>query len=217
MKKVLTLSLLFAFCLIASNAFAYMVYTDRASFTANLPALSLTTHDFESDSGELLMNRLVDFGDFTIDGTRMGTDGSIEMLTSESNTSVYLNAIRASEYATITFDNDITALGFDYEGIAGAPSFVYGSDPVQRVHFLNVGTNNTGSGFFGVIAEENETFNAENGFIFGSYGDCKVLLDNLTYSGGGSSPAPVPEPATILLLGTGLVGLFCNAKRKLLK
>ena len=42
-----------------------------------------------------------------------------------------------------------------------------------------------------------------------------VFFDNLSTQGGG--PAPVPEPGTMLLLGTGLIGLAGMSRKKMFR
>ena len=56
----------------------------------------------------------------------------------------------------------------------------------------------------------------EDGFTFGADSDITIHA-TITNLGSGGTPAPVPEPATILLMGAGLLGLVGYNRKRLIK
>ena len=48
----------------------------------------------------------------------------------------------------------------------------------------------------------------------GAANNSPTLLDSVNYNGGGGPSAPVPEPATCLLLGVGLMGMAAVGRKK---
>ena len=63
---------------------------------------------------------------------------------------------------------------------------------------------NTGSGFTLAVESNNSDISY---VLFGSQGDNSVAFDDFTYSKDSTDHNPLPEPSSILLLGTGLAGL----------
>ena len=199
---------------------ALMVYHNRASFLAN--AGPTTVHDFESDSVGFIRpsyydyewhpGDVRDFGDFSIDSTSYGIYIS-EVRENSGNKDIYVNTASNTASLNVVFDMDITAFGFDW--------IAEGNDPGEDISTFSFGgtTWDLGtlgdSGFFGLV-ETSGTIGAGEAFSFGqnSISWSGVSFDNVTYSSNG--PAPVPEPTTMLLLGTGLIGLAgtrCRRKK----
>ncbi len=67
---------------------------------------------------------------------------------------------------------------------------------------------NYGGYFYGVLTDSDGRY---NGFFTSSHDEDTPLLINPTFHAG--SPAPIPEPTTVLLVGTGLAGLLGFRKK----
>ncbi len=87
---------------------------------------------------------------------------------------------------------------------------------VLTISFTLTDTSGTWASASDVLIDNNKGFLAA-AHIFVSTGDASD--DNLTtgFAGNGTPGTPVPEPATMFLLGSGLIGLAGLARRKLKK
>ena len=197
------------FC--ASSAQAnLLVYTDRTSFLAD--AGSTSVYDFESDAASSF--RVRDFGDFTIDATGSGIYLA-EVRENTGNNDIYINTSSNVASTNLVFDMDVTVFGFDW--------IAEGNDTWDHSIFSFNGTTYDlgtpwNTGFFGLV-ENSGTIAAGSVFSFGQQSTnwSGMSFDNITYSSNATNdaPAPVPEPTTILLLGTGLIGFTGLRKRKI--
>jgi hypothetical protein len=122
----------------------------------------------------------------------------------------------------ITLPRAVTALGFDFGTLftgstaggdgtesddstnGGAATITLSDDSVQTVGTLE----NPDFAFFGVTAAGG--ISSVDISVAGTYG-----LDLADFSYGTAGPTVTPEPGTILLLGTGLVGLVGVVRRKM--
>lgn len=113
---------------------------------------------------------------------------------------------------TIGFEREVSAFGFSW-GAADQPwtmSLYNNSD--QLLGVLNVAAQTSPHvGFIGGTDPESLISYAIIDDL-SSYGYDTILIDNFQYVEAGS--APVPEPATLFLLGSGLLGLVGFKKRK---
>ncbi len=208
-----------------SEALVYDVYTDLASFSS--AAGTTLLYDFESDSAAYISSpsysggnsgAVRDFGDFSIDSTSTGIYMS-EVRDLSGNKDIYVNTYNNAASLNFLFDNDVEAFGFSYV-VEGNQSHDHGTFSLLGTSW-DLGGNGT-SGFFGVV-ENAGPIAAGTAFSFGqqSRNWSGLSVDNIRYTGtttdegsDGDQTNAVPEPATMLLFGSGLVGAFIRKRRK---
>jgi len=125
-------------------------------------------------------------------------------------------------------DRNITQIGFDWEGVgekAGDRFLVYADDEIEPFFshlytelFFGVyygrGISDLGTSVSIKFVTSVKTLTFRNEFDGGF-----VALDNLWIENSGDVPPihPVPEPATMLLFGSGLIGLAVVGRKKMKK
>ena len=199
----------FSTCGVAFSAII-ATYTDRADFTEDVSNTTLI--DFEAQNGN------------TYGGTRYADGLTIGDVTFTAP-HTYLSVVGSSYYVTYGVHSDylfvgpftatlatgVYSLGFDY-GISmnATPSPITVTLATGDVFNLTgpfmAKTYNTYD-FFG--------FTSDIAFTSVTLADTKkrLMLDNFTYSHDDGG-APVPEPATFILLGSGLVGLVWYGRKR---
>jgi hypothetical protein len=195
-----------------------ITYTSSAAFFAALAGGTVATETYEG----LVLNSTITDGTtvngITYDSFPAGTDGRVDNLFNRiGNQSLALerpaggsNFFNPGEGMTVTFPFAVNSVGI---------FFNVGVSPVNSLRVLTA-VGNAGNGaaydqttlyFVGLISDSatfnSATFQGIDGITTG------FNLDNLSF-GNAVAAAAVPEPASLLLFGTGVLALIRSRRRR---
>jgi hypothetical protein len=214
----------------ASANAAPLVFNSRATYTSQAPTPQ-TGIDFDSAAANTGYEMSLTFAGVRFDYVGptagspqpgVGVVNGVNFGTSNNALGVNTPALAAgTNTLLITLPTGTTSVGFDFKG---SNSSQVGVSPATYTVVVNYtdGTNSgplaianpsfTSFGFFGFVTTDRVIQSIS--IATGSGG--APILDNVTF-GPAAAVEPVPEPATMVLFGTGLAGVASLARRRRLR
>lgn len=185
---------LVAVALSAASAFAdpLTIYSARTEWNAAAPGATVITFDGTTDLSTSHGTRAV-FGGVTFAATELFTNAPVLDYDSPHHESTYLEWQNPPRL-NVSLPGPVHAIGFDYGTFYGEIHTLELVLPWSETIRLRTGAFS--NRFFGLVSAR-----PLNGFALNDVSGNFPTLDNFSFA----SPAPVPEPGSLLLVGSGVV------------
>jgi len=210
MRKISLGMMVAVVCLVfAAQASAYVVYSDEAAFDQAVAGLSSFTEGFEE--GDWGQSTVINQG-ITWEGFLSGAPADLvaastpDGLARTGENGMYVLGSANSEAVKGASGSPLQALGFWIRPHANVTSL--GADGFT-VDLVSGDSQELTDGwqFFGIVAGQGESFTSFTVTAFGDSNGENMWFDDFTFVTG-STASPVPVPAAVWLLGSGLLSVL---------
>jgi hypothetical protein len=191
----------------ATGVSASTIYTSRAAWTAQVSGI--TTEDFNALSGQSFQTLTLDDVTFDVPGS---PDSGALWVSCSGCYAPFGVALVGNHWMTTVrgmFSTPVMAVGADVANLSVNDTIAINVDINGTWYQWNVAYTYPNAFFWGIVAGAGETI---DGITFSPTTSNWVGIDNFSYGGTAS-----PEPGTIALLGSGILGLAGVLRRKLMR
>ena len=189
--------------LASANSITFSLSSNNLGISGSVGTVTITDSGLNQVTVSIMMNAgysvKLQGGDFAFNGASGLTLAGVSNFAATAG----LNTYSGLDFKNLKTSQNISKFGnfaFDFTNVKGQPHGVVSADTVT---FVLTGTNLTASEFTGVAIH----------FCTASGSNCGPYTG---FAEGTPSTTPVPEPGTLGLLGTGLVGLGGLVRRRFL-
>jgi hypothetical protein len=183
----------------SANSITYKLSANNLGISGSIGTVTLTDTGLNQVTVSITMNAgysvKLNGGDIAFNGPSSLTLAGVSSFSADTNSGLDFQHLKTSQNISMFGD-----FAFDFTNVKGQPKGVVSANTVT---FVLTGTNLTASEFTGVAIH----------FCTASGSNCGPQTG---FANGTLGTSPVPEPGTLGLLGTGLIGLGGLVRRRFL-